>query len=132
VNVKEAEKVVELVKSIVAKKDHGTIGIITFNAKQQALINDMLEKTDDKNIKKEFELVNSKNEDVSLFVKNIENVQGDERDIIIFSIGYAKDINGKFSNSFGPINTKGGKNRINVAISRAKNKIYVVKSIKHD
>ena len=69
------------------------------------------------------------NEDVSLFVKNIENVQGDERDIIIFSIGYGRNENGRVSVNFGALSQDGGENRLNVAISRAKKKIYVVTSI---
>jgi hypothetical protein len=68
-------------------------------------------------------------EDVSLFVKNLENVQGDERDIIIFSIGYAKNEYGKITAHFGPLNLEGGENRLNVAVTRAKKKIFVVTSI---
>ncbi|MFP4078933.1 MAG: AAA domain-containing protein, partial [Candidatus Izemoplasmataceae bacterium] len=67
-------------------------------------------------------------EDKSLFVKNIENVQGDERDIIIFSTAYAKNVDGKFLRQFGWLNNEGGQNRLNVAISRAKRKIYMVTS----
>ncbi len=72
------------------------------------------------------------NEDVSLFVKNIENVQGDERDIIVFSVGYAKNPEGKLSVNFGSLSQHGGENRLNVAISRSKRKIYVVASIEAD
>ena len=64
-----------------------------------------------------------------MFVKNIENVQGDERDIIIFSIGYAKNEKGRVSANFGSLSQDGGENRLNVAISRAKQKIYIVTSI---
>ena len=67
--------------------------------------------------------------DERLFVKNIENVQGDERDIIIFSIGYAKNEEGKVYNRFGSLNQKGGENRLNVAVTRAKEGIIVVSSI---
>ncbi|KAA9349619.1 AAA domain-containing protein [Larkinella humicola] len=63
------------------------------------------------------------------FVKNIENVQGDERDVIIFSIGYAPDVGGKLSAQFGSLNAKGGENRLNVAVTRARERIYVVTSI---
>ena len=65
-------------------------------------------------------------EDVGLFLKNIESVQGDERDIIIFSIGYAKNDSGKIAQRFGWLNNQGGENRLNVAISRAKRKIHIV------
>ncbi len=67
--------------------------------------------------------------DISMFVKNLENVQGDERDIIIFSIGYAQNEFGRVVANFGPLSLEGGENRLNVAITRAKEKIYVVTSI---
>ena len=61
-----------------------------------------------------------------IFIKNIENVQGDERDVIIFSIAYAKDSRGKLSANFGLLNQKGGENRLNVAVTRAKKRVVVV------
>ncbi len=67
-------------------------------------------------------------EDIGLFIKNIESVQGDERDIIIFSIGYAKNEDGRLIRNFGWLNQRGGENRLNVAISRAKKKIHIVAS----
>jgi hypothetical protein len=68
-------------------------------------------------------------EDTGIFIKNLENVQGDERDIIIFSIGYAPNEMGKLYTNFGSLSTEGGENRLNVAITRAKTKIIVVTSI---
>jgi hypothetical protein len=65
----------------------------------------------------------------TLFVKNIENVQGDEKDIIIFSIAYAPDKKGKMMMQFGSLNIEKGENRLNVAITRAREAIYVVSSI---
>ena len=62
-------------------------------------------------------------------IKNIENVQGDERDIIIFSIGYAPDEKGKMNHHFGSLNIQKGENRLNVAITRAREKIIIVASI---
>ena len=64
-----------------------------------------------------------------MFIKNLENVQGDERDIIIFSIGYAENAEGKVYTNFGSLSADGGENRLNVAITRAKSKIIVVTSI---
>ena len=96
------------------------IGVITFNAPQQSLILDKLE---------EIFAMLSKKIPASLFVKNIENVQGDERDIIIFSIGYAPDKKGSVSAQFGSLNISGGENRLNVAVSRAREKIIVVTSL---
>lgn len=62
-------------------------------------------------------------------MKNIENVQGDERDIIIFSMGYAPDEKGKLSMQFGSLNAQGGENRLNVAVTRARKRIYFVTSL---
>ena len=134
-NIEEANEVVELVaKLFKERKNKDTIGIITFNKKQQDLIEDLLERKaqDDNEFKKAYieEIDRIENdEDISLFVKNIENVQGDERDIIIFSTAYAKNIKNRVSSNFGTLNQEGGENRLNVAVSRAKKKIYVVTSI---
>ena len=68
----------------------------------------------------------------TLFVKNIENVQGDEKDVIIFSIGYAPDKKGKMMMQFGSLNLPGGENRLNVAITRARIQVIVVSSILPD
>jgi very-short-patch-repair endonuclease len=66
------------------------------------------------------------------FIKNLENVQGDERDVMIFSIGYGADENGKFTMNFGPINRAGGKRRLNVAITRARRRVEVVSSVRSE
>ncbi len=134
-NKEEASRVVDLVAEILmTRKKEETIGIITFNITQKDLIEDLLEAR--VNYDKAFGELYLKerqrydgNEDVSIFVKNIENVQGDERDIIIFSVGYAKNSEGKVSVNFGSLSQDGGENRLNVAISRAKRKVYVVQSI---
>lgn len=89
--------------------------MVTFNFYQQAAIQDALEQ--------EIALPEG------LFVKNIENVQGDERDIIIFSMGYAPDEKGRISMQFGTLNMQGGENRLNVAVTRAREKIYFVTSL---
>ncbi|CAG8630178.1 7338_t:CDS:1, partial [Paraglomus occultum] len=65
----------------------------------------------------------------NLSVRNLEEVQGDERDIIIFSIGYGPNEEGKFIHNFGPLNREGGEKRLNVAITRAREKVIVVTSI---
>jgi very-short-patch-repair endonuclease len=65
----------------------------------------------------------------SLFVKNIENVQGDQRDIIVFSIGYGPDSTGRVRANFGALNREGGDNRLNVAVSRSKERIIVISSV---
>ncbi|MDR3074965.1 MAG: HRDC domain-containing protein [Candidatus Methanoplasma sp.] len=133
-NVKEARKIVEILREFFkTRKENETVGIISFNVSQRDLINDLI---DDESAKDpEFgKAVNQEmtrfdnGEDVGLFIKNIESVQGDERDVIIFSIGYAKNREGKLMQRFGWLNNKGGENRLNVAISRAKKKIHIVSS----
>ncbi len=119
-NDDEANEVVSLVQTILKSAPEKEIGIVTFNAKQQGLILDKLEE--------EFISQNTPIPD-TLFVKNIENVQGDEKDVIIFSTAYAPDKKGKLNLRFGPLNVEGGENRLNVAITRAREKIYIVSSI---
>ena len=119
-NVIEAEKITELVVRIHEQYPEKEIGIITFNAPQQTLVLDKLEEK----FARQSQIIPE-----SLFIKNIENVQGDEKDIIIFSIGYAPDAKGKINMQFGSLNVAGGENRLNVAITRAREKIYIVTSI---
>ncbi len=131
----EANRVVELVASILQnRKEEETIGIITFNINQKDLIEDLMEarcQVDEGFATRYSQEImrREKDEDQSLFVKNIENVQGDERDIIIFSVGYAPGPDGKLSVNFGSLSQDGGENRLNVAVSRAKMRTYVVTSI---
>ncbi|MBO3699147.1 AAA domain-containing protein [Roseivirga sp. E12] len=115
-NQAEADRIVALVKRFTAEDEQKSIGIVTFNAPQQALILDLLEEA-------------GLGQTNDLFVKNIENVQGDERDIIIFSTAYAPNASGKLSAQFGSLNQIGGENRLNVAVTRAKEKVIVVTSI---
>lgn len=134
-NLEEGKAVIELLKRILKDKEPSdSIGIITFNSVQRDLILNLIDeelfKTSVHQKRLETELFRQdKNEDQSLFVKNIENVQGDERDIIIFSMGYAKDETGVVKRRFGWLNHEGGQNRLNVAITRAKKKIYFVSSL---
>jgi superfamily I DNA and/or RNA helicase len=118
-NPEEAQHIASLVAGLLQENPTKEIGVVTFNAPQQYLVMDVLEKT-----------LGTIPE--TIFVKNIENVQGDERDIIIFSVGYAPDKNGKVSAHFGSLNLAGGENRLNVAVSRAREKIIVVTSILPD
>jgi len=119
-NAVEAHKVLELALALLQSNPEKQIGIITFNAKQQDLIEVLFEKY---SIEHHFSFPHW------LFIKNIENVQGDERDIILFSTAYAPDISGKMQMQFGSLNQLHGENRLNVAITRAKEEIYIVTSI---
>jgi len=116
----EAQAVIECAFKWMKSHPDKEIGIITFNAPQQMLIMDLME---------EACISQGLRIPESLFIKNIENVQGDEKDIIIFSIGYAPDKDGKLSMQFGSLNVAGGENRLNVAITRAREKIIIVSSI---
>ena len=119
-NEAEARKVVELVGKLVSEMPDKEIGIITFNIKQRELIQDLLE---------ENAVQSQSTIPDTLFVKNIENVQGDEKDIIIFSTAYAPDEKGKLHLQFGSLNVVHGENRLNVAITRARERIYIISSI---
>ena len=104
-----------------------SFGVVTFNEAQKNLIEDLLEQERSKHPNLE-ECFSDQNEEPP-FVKNLENVQGDERDVILFSIGYAPDSAGRFSMNFGPLNRVGGERRLNVAITRAKEQVVVFSSI---
>lgn len=119
-NHEEAEKVAQIVEELLKKNSDVEIGVVTFNASQQMYILDFLEEY---SLEKNFVIPES------LIVKNIENIQGDEKDIIIFSTVYAPDVKGKMNMNFGSLNAEGGENRLNVAITRAREKIYLVSSI---
>jgi hypothetical protein len=116
----EAKMTTHLVLDCIKEQPEKSVGVVTFNSTQQTLIIDYLEAA-------------LAAEQIpwpeNLFVKNIENVQGDERDIILFSIGYAPDEDGKVRAQFGSLNRAGGENRLNVAITRARHKIIVVSSL---
>ncbi|MBQ8298748.1 MAG: HRDC domain-containing protein [Clostridia bacterium] len=134
-NLEEAKYIVEMLKKFFEERTGDeTIGIITFNISQRELIEDLIDEECAKspefafNVQTEMERKKD-GQDIGLFVKNIESVQGDERDVVIFSIGYAKNENGKLIRNFGWLNQRGGENRLNVAISRAKQKIHIVTSI---
>ncbi len=134
-NTVEARKIVDILSDISkTRKNNESIGIITFNSDQQACIADAIDRESARNpefrsfITKEKHRIDG-GEDTSIFIKNLENVQGDERDIIIFSIGYAPNELGRVYTNFGSLSSEGGENRLNVAITRAKSKIIVVTSI---
>lgn len=135
-NRKEAEQVVALIKEFFAtRQNRETIGIISFNASQRDMIYDVIDEESLRDpafgaaIRSEMSRKDN-GEDTGLFIKNIESVQGDERDVIMFSIGYAKNSAGRLMHNFGWLNQKGGENRLNVAVSRARKKIHIVTSFR--
>ena len=104
-----------------------SIGVVTFSSVQQTLIEDLLNEALAMNPSLEAIALESSE---PIFVKNIENVQGDERDVILFSIGYGPDKEGKVSLNFGPLNREGGWRRLNVAVSRARYEMKVFSTLK--
>ena len=104
-----------------------SIGVVTFNSNQQSLIEDCLTELFSQNPDLEEAATNL---DEPIFVKNLENVQGDERDVILFSIGYGPDKTGRIAFNFGPLNRDGGGRRLNVAVSRARYEMKVFSSLR--
>lgn len=130
-NKGEAEAIV---KEIISRskdpvKSRQSLGVVTFNISQQNLIDDLLFEACRKDAELD-EWINSSDE--PLFIKNLENVQGDERDVILFSIAYGKDRDGKMTMNFGPLNRDGGWRRLNVAVTRARQEMKVFSSIGYE
>ncbi|MHA1343159.1 MAG: DUF4011 domain-containing protein [Promethearchaeota archaeon] len=127
-NKKEARRVAELVINHFKENPEFSLGVIAFSQAQQEAIEIELENLLRNNL--ELEKYFNENNLESFFIKNLENVQGDERDYMFFSIGYGKDMDGKLYLNFGPLNKVGGERRLNVAITRARYKVKVISSIK--
>jgi hypothetical protein len=134
-NRDEARKVLKILRDILcAGGPCPTIGVVTFNGPQRDLIEDLLERecqSDELFANRFGQEVNRKedNQDVGFFVKNLENVQGDERDTMIFSTTFGLNSERRFYRKFGPVGHPGGERRLNVAITRAKHQVIVVSSI---
>jgi very-short-patch-repair endonuclease len=111
------------VKSPGFRESAQTIGVVTFNSEQQSLIEDLLDEERRKDPSIESHFLDTQLEPV--FVKNLESVQGDERDIMYFSITYGPGIDGTMPMNFGPMNQQGGERRLNVAITRARQELRV-------
>lgn len=104
-----------------------SIGVVSFSQVQQNLIEDMLIEELNKYPELEEKAFHC---DEPIFIKNLENVQGDERDVILFSIGYGPDKNGHVSMNFGPLNNQGGERRLNVAVSRARYEMIIFSTLR--
>lgn len=128
VNRAEAEAVVsEIVRRHKDPALSGqSVGVVTFNIPQQTLIEDLFQQACAADSSLD---AWAHTGDEPVFIKNLENVQGDERDAILFSITYAPDANGRMSMNFGPINREGGWRRLNVAVTRARQGMVVFSSI---
>ena len=130
-NKEEAEKVLEILETIQPLKDgnYPSVGIATFNISQRNYIKRRIVQKAGLPENETFREKIQGLEESGLFIKNLENIQGDERDIIIISTTYGKKASGKFIQSFGPVNHTKGYKLLNVIITRAKEKIYVCNSI---
>jgi hypothetical protein len=134
-NRAEAEYIAQLVRALLNDGGGRTIGVVAFSEAQQGEIEDALnrlaEQDNDFRLKLDAELEREEDDQfVGLLVKNLENIQGDERDVIILSVCYGPDPGGRMLMNFGPINQNGGEKRLNVAFSRAKHQMAVVSSIR--
>jgi very-short-patch-repair endonuclease len=127
----EAKVVAERVISHLRDDGHRSIGVVTFSVAQTEAVLDELEKARAAN--PDLEEFFTDNRLDGVFVKNLEAVQGDERDVIVFSVGYARDEHGKFTMAFGPLTSDAGPRRLNVAVTRARQQVEVVSSVRaHD
>ena len=128
-NPDEAKAITDEVMRRLADKElqQLSIGIVSFSKVQQNLIEDMLYDELDKQPALKDVALNGKE---PIFIKNLENVQGDERDVILFSVGYGPDKFGKVSMNFGPLNNAGGERRLNVAVSRARYEMVVYSTLR--
>lgn len=126
----EAKTVADLtlahVKKNLEQNSHQSLGIIAFSEAQANAIQDQIDILVRKNPELE---AFCRDDSDRFFLKALENVQGDERDVILLSVGYGRDREGKLTLNFGPLNKKGGERRLNVAITRAKVKIVLISSI---
>ncbi len=130
-NRKEAQRVAQAIIEHYSKNPDTSLGVIAFSEAQQFAIERELSKAlrTDMHMQEKMQEYMDEENPSSLFIKNLENVQGDERDVIYFSIGYARDKKGNLSHNFGPLNREGGHRRLNVAVTRARNRLKVFSSI---
>jgi len=129
VNLAEASAIVARIIEH-AKTSQESLGVGTFNAKQAELIRDLLEKACDTDALARVSVEKLRTRDEGLFVKNLESLQGDERDVILISYTYGPDPqSGRVMQRFGPINSESGWRRLNVLVTRARNRMEVFSSM---
>jgi len=135
-NVAEAAYIAHLVRELLTRNIRESIGIVAFSQEQQHRIEEALNELAETDAsfghKLEEAYIRMENDQFTgLIIKNLENIQGDERDIIIMSVCYGFDARKKMLMNFGPVNKRGGEKRLNVLFSRAKRHMAVVSSIRH-
>jgi predicted DNA-binding WGR domain protein len=135
-NADEAAYIAGLLRELLKSPDRPSIGIVAFSEAQQGAIEQAIDRlgADDPAFRNRVEEEYEREDDGQfngLFVKNLENVQGDERDVMLLSICYGYDRNRRMLMNFGPINQRGGEKRLNVIFSRARRHMAVISSIRH-
>jgi very-short-patch-repair endonuclease len=130
-NVKEAQIVAKAVSNHLINHPHESIGVVAMNKKQQEFIAEELNNLATKNTKLQQALVKNENSDNPLFIKNLESVQGDERDVIYISFTYGPQQPGSrnVAQRFGPINSEAGGRRMNVLLTRSKKRMHIFSSM---
>lgn len=129
-NPAEAQLVAEEVLRHARERPHLSLGVGAFSISQQRAIEDEIERRRRDNLDEAVEKFFDSGRDEAFFVKNLETIQGDERDVIFLSVGYGKDSEGKLSMNFGPLNRDGGWRRLNVLVTRARRRCVVFSSIR--
>jgi len=129
-NRREAQVVSDIIFEHFSRHADRSLGVVAFSQAQMQAIEDELERRVQHRNRDEVDWFFTRDRLDGFFVKNLENVQGDERDVMIFSVGYGRDANGLISMNFGPLNREGGERRLNVVVTRAREKVVVVSSIR--
>ena len=127
-NEAEGRLAVEIIERYLRDHPELTIGVITVNRQQSDHIQDLLDERlqSSPTLQKRYEEAMERELDERPFIRNLENVQGDERDVIILSVAYSADASGRVPLRFGSLSMPGGERRLNVAISRARRKMIVL------
>jgi predicted DNA-binding WGR domain protein/DNA polymerase III delta prime subunit len=136
-NPAEAAYIARIVRELLSRRVPESIGIVAFSQEQQHAIERALDglAAEDAAFSQQLEEAYNRTDNdmfTGLIIKNLENIQGDERDIIIISVCYGPDSRGRMLMNFGPVNKKGGEKRLNVLFSRARKHMSVVSSIRHE
>jgi len=133
-NLKEATDVVGYLGNIWSNPHPPSVGVVTFNRKQADIIEEVIEDRAESDRHFRVALMRERErteegEDMGFFVKNVENVQGDERDVVVFSTTFGRNDQGTFRRNFGVLGQAGGERRLNVAVTRARKKIVLMTSM---
>lgn len=127
-NRQEARRCVALIEDHILHRAHRSLGVVAFSRTQQSAIEEELHRF--RMAHPEYDAFFDEGREEPFFIKNLENVQGDERDTMIFSVGYAKPADGKpMSLNLGPLSASGGERRLNVAVTRARYNVKLVTSV---